>query len=107
MALYGVYGSHTTEACPLNNKEIAEVLVKNSEADLTPVLAKYQIKKIVAQYHSALEHTLLWVFDAEEPHLIQGFCIEIGMAAFNRLTIVPLITFGEGVIPMLKRVHRF
>ena len=105
MALYGVYGSHTTESCPLNNREVATRVVQLSKMDLSPLLTKYKINKVVAQYHSALEHTLVWVFEAEDPHLIQGFCVESGLASFNKLTIVPLMTFGEGVIPTLKKIH--
>jgi len=70
MPLYGVYGSHTTESCPVNNKEIATRVVQISKMDLSPLLNNYKINKVVAQYHSALEHTLIWVFEAEDPHLI-------------------------------------
>jgi hypothetical protein len=59
----------------------------------------------VAQFHSALEHTLLWVVDADDPHLIQQFSIDAGMASFNTIKIVPLITFNDGVIPMIKEIH--
>ncbi len=34
MALYGIYGSHTTEACPLNNIETAKRLKTLAEGDL-------------------------------------------------------------------------
>ncbi len=106
MSLYGVYGSHTTEACPVNNKEIAQTLVQFSETDLEPIASKYKINKVIGQFHSALEHTFIWVVDAEDPHLIEEFCIETGLASFNNLKIVPLITFGEGVIPRVKRIHQ-
>jgi hypothetical protein len=105
LALYGVNLNHTTESCPVNNKEVATRVVQISKMDLSPLLTKYKINKVVAQYHSPLEHTLVWVFEAEDPHLIQGFCIESGLASFNKLTIVPLMTFGEGVIPTLKKIH--
>ncbi len=106
MALYGVYGSHTTEACPVNNKEIAQRLVQFSETDLEPIATKYKINQVVGQFHSALEHTFVWVVDAEDPHLIEEFCIETGLASFNNLKIVPLITFVEGVIPRVKGIHQ-
>ena len=61
MALYGIYGSHTTEACPVNNKEIAQKLVQFSETDLEPLAKKYKINQVVGQFHSALEHTFVWV----------------------------------------------
>ena len=105
MSLYGIYGKHTVEACPANNKEVAKQVVKMAEQDLAPVLKKYKIKKIVSQVHSAFEHTLLWVVDAEDAHLIQDFAFETGLASFNKLKIVPLITFSEGVLPLIKKVH--
>lgn len=105
MALYGVYGSHTVEACPVNNLENAKTLVSFAESDPTSLLSKYRINDVLSQYHSAFEHTLLWVVDAEDAHLIQDFCLETGLASFNKLKIVPLITFADGVIPLLKKVH--
>lgn len=106
MSLYGVYGSHTTEACPVNNRDIAKTLVAFAESDVSQMTQKYKINQVLGQYHSALEHTFLWVLDAEDPHLIQQFCLETGLASFNNLKIVPLKTFGEGVIPLLKKLHQ-
>lgn len=105
MALYGIYGSHTTEACPLNNIHTAKRLITSAEDNLESKAREYKISEILGQYHSALEHTFLWVVNAEDPHLIQEFCITTGMASFNNLRIVPLITFREEVIPLLKKTH--
>lgn len=105
MALYGIYGSHTTESCPLNNGEVAKRVVALGESDVQSTAKKYKISKILGQYHSALEHTFLWIVDADDPHAIEEFCVETGVASFNRLKIVPLITFSEGVIPLVKKVH--
>ena len=105
MALYGIYGSHTTESCPLNNREVAERVVAVAESDVQSTASKYKISEIVGQYHSALEHTFLWIVEAEDPHLIEQFCVETGIASFNRIKIVPLITFSEGVIPLVKKVQ--
>ena len=105
MALYGVYGSHTTESCPVNNRETAENLVAFAKSDIAHAAEKHRINQVLGQYHSALEHTFLWVVDAEEPHHIQQFCIDTGLASFNNLKIVPLISFKEGVIPLLKKIH--
>lgn len=105
MALYGIYGEHTTESCPLNNLEVARGVLTAAERDLEGAARDYKIAKILGQYHSALEHTFLWVVDAEDPHLIEDFCIATGIASFNRLRIVPLITFREGVIPQVKKAH--
>jgi tetrahydromethanopterin S-methyltransferase subunit H len=105
MSLYGVYGRHTPETCPVNNRKIAEALVNFANIDLASVVGKYKINQLVGQYHSALEHTFLWVVDAEDPHLIEQFCIDMGIASFNYIKIVPLLTFGEGVIPRIKEIH--
>ncbi len=59
MALYGVYGSHTPESCPVNNKKIAEVLADFSNADPASVAGGYKINQVLGQYHYALEHTFL------------------------------------------------
>ncbi len=106
MALYGIYGSHTTESCPLNNGEVAKGVIALAESDVQSTARKYKINEIVGQYHSALEHTFLWIVDAEDPHLVEEFCIDTGVASFNRLTIVPLITFSGGVIPRIKKIHK-
>ena len=105
MSLFGIYGSHTVEACPLNNRKSAELFYELSKSDITQVMKDCKINKIIARYHSRLEHTLLWVVDAEDAHLIERFCVEIGLASFHTLKIVPLSTFNEDVIPTIKRIH--
>jgi len=105
MSLYGIYGKHTVEACPSNNRKVAERLVSFAERDLTPLLEKFKIHKVLSQYHSAFEHTFLWVVDAEDAHLVQDFAFETGLSSINELKIVPLITFKEGVVPLIKKAH--
>lgn len=105
MALYGIYGKHTTEACPWNNLETAKKLKEMDESNLASKSKEFHINEIVGQYHSALEHTFLWLVDAEDPHLIQEFCVSTGLASINELKIVPMITFEDGVIPGLKKIH--
>ncbi len=105
MALYGIYGKHTTEACPWNNIDTAKRLQALAEGGIDVVAQENNIHAIIAQYHSALEHSFLWVVDADDPHSIQNFCVASGLASINELKIVPLITFNEGVIPGLKKIH--
>lgn len=105
MALYGIYGKHTTEACPWNNIETARKLKDMAKSDLASRAGEYKISKIWGQYHSALEHTFLWIVEGEDPHLIQQFSVDTGLASINELKIVPLITFEGGVIPGLKKIH--
>ena len=105
MALYGIYGRHTTEACPWNNVESAKLLKSFAESDVDQTIRNHGIHKIHGQYHSALEHTFLWVVDADDPHRIQDFCVATGVATINELRIVPMITFQEGVIDGIKKIH--
>ncbi len=77
MALYGMYGSHTVEACPLNNLANAKKMVSFLESDPRPLLSEYRINKVLGQYHSSLEHTFLWVIDAEDPHLVVEFTLKM------------------------------
>jgi hypothetical protein len=105
MALYGIYGSHTVEACPLTNRQIAEKVAALAVSDMAGASRKYKINRILGQYHAALEHTFVWVVDAEDPHHIEQFCIDSGVASFNTIKIVPLITFTEGVLARIKEAH--
>ena len=104
MALYGISGSHTTEACPLNSDSSAKTVLQAEKTNISEIAQKYKIQKIVGQYHSALEHTFLWIVDAEDPHLIQQFCIEGGIASFNSVKIIPMITFDQ-VIETVKKIN--
>ena len=104
MALYGISGSHTTEACPLNNDTNAKLVLHAENLNIEQIVQQYKINKIVGQYHSALEHTFLWLVEAEDPHLIQKFCIDAGIASFNSVKIIPMITFQQ-VIETVKKVN--
>ena len=104
MALYGIYGRHEIETCPWNNAETAKRVVDIASRDISGMLQKYKINNISGQYHSGLEHTFLWVLDAEDPHLIQQFAVDTGMAKFNEVKIVPLETF-QGVAEGAKKIH--
>lgn len=95
MALFGIYGRHEIADCPLNSKENAERIQKAAKMDLSAILPKYKINKIVGQYHSGLEHTFLWILDAQDGHQIQNWAIDTGMATFNEIKIVPLMTFND------------
>jgi len=104
MAIYGISGSHATDACQLNNDSGAKIVLQAEKVNLEELGQKYKINKIIGQYHSALEHTFLWIVDAEDPHLIQQFCIEGGIASFNAVKIIHMITFDQ-VIEIVKKVN--
>lgn len=103
MALYGIYGRHEIADCPWNNEHNAQQIIKIAETDFSSVLPQYKIREIIGQYHSGLEHTFLWIVDAQDPHLIQKWIVDAGMATFNEVKIVPLETFA-GVVEGAKRM---
>jgi hypothetical protein len=101
MGLYGIHGEHTQEACPLYNEENRKYLLR-TVPNLEKNAQKYKVK-FLHQYYSALEHTFLWVVDADNPHLIEEL---MGRTAgrFNTVKIVPLITF-QTVIERCKKIE--
>jgi len=103
MALIGIYGEHTVEQCPLHNRRVAEAMIAFAEGDQQGLMAEHGVERIVGQYHSALEHTFLWVVEARDVHGVEAFCIAVGLAASNTLKIVPLGTFEGEVVPRARR----
>jgi Domain of unknown function (DUF3303) len=99
--MYGIYGEHTQEACPLYNEEIRRWLLA-SLPNQEKTAQKYGVR-ILQQYHSALEHTFLWAVEAENAQSIEEFMAKTA-GRFNTLRIVPLITFQE-VIERCKKVE--
>ena len=59
--------------------------------------------KVIGQFHSGLEHTFLWILDAKDGQTVETLMIDAGIAKFNALKIVPLLTF-ENVIEKCKKV---
>ena len=53
--------------------------------------------KVVAAYHSGLEHTFLWIVESENAHSIQDLMVESKVAQWNATKIVPLRTL-ENVV---------
>ncbi len=93
MSLYGVYGEHTIASCPLNNKETIQIFYStkaNLHTDEEAVGAK-----LIAQYHSGLEHTFLWVFESPDATRLEELMIKTGPASFNACRIVPLLDFDQ------------
>ena len=102
MGLYGIYGTHSPESCPVNNVEMRRLVIKMAE-QLDKILTKNKAK-MLQQYHSELEHTFIWIVDAQEAHSVQNLMMESGWIKFNTLKIVPLVTY-ENVIEMLKNLE--
>jgi hypothetical protein len=97
MGLFGIFGSHTVKSCPLNDADSAKIVIQMAEKSANQIDNKkrYGINKIVGRYHSALEHTFIWIVDADNARQLERFLIDIGSARFNTSKIVPLITFEE------------
>ncbi len=102
--LWGIYGAHNRHDCPVNNKETAKQVIALSERDLRPLMEKYGVTAILDQYHSGLEHTFLWVVETTQPHNLEEFCIELGVARWNDLKFVPERTFAD-VISDVRALH--
>jgi hypothetical protein len=67
---------------------------------LDKILTKNKAK-MLQQYHSGLEHTFIWIVDAQEAHSVQNLMMESGWIKFNTLKIVPLVTY-ENVLKNLE-----
>ena len=104
MARYGIYGSHTPDTCPIYHERYARVFAEIAELDPEELAEAYGIHRIEARYHSALEHTFLWIVEAEDPHLIEEFGVNTGLASFNMIQIAPVHTFDE-TVARLKVAH--
>jgi hypothetical protein len=101
MGLYGIYGEHTQEACPLYNEENRRSLLK-AAPNLEKIARKYNTK-FLGQYHSGLEHTFLWIVEADNAQLIEQLMI-MTAGRFNTMKIVPLITFQD-VLETCKKIE--
>jgi uncharacterized protein with GYD domain len=99
--LYGIYGEHTQQACPLYNKEVREYLLSRA-TDMEKNAQKYGVK-VLHQFHSGLEHTFLWVMEADNAHSIEDLMARTA-GRFNTIRIVPLTTF-QGVIERCKSIE--
>ena len=102
--LWGIYGAHNRHDCPVNNRQTAMEVITISRSDLGPLMEKYGVTAVVDQYHSGLEHTFLWVVETTEPHKLEEFSIELGVARWNDLKFVPERTFAD-VITDVRAIH--
>ena len=102
--LWGIYGAHDKHDCPVNNIETAKYVITVSRTDLGPLMEKYGVTAIVDQYHSGLEHTFVWVVETTQPHNLEEFSIELGIASWNDLKFVPERTF-EDVVRDITALH--
>jgi hypothetical protein len=90
METYGIYGTHTTEACPMNNKENRKMLLQIASTFEQDANAKGI--KVISMYHSSLEHTFEWIVEASGAHKIQELLVETKVATFNATKIVSIWT---------------
>ena len=97
--IYGIYGTHTTEACPLFNEENKKLLLQVASTFENDANAKGI--KVLSMYHSGLEHTFEWIVEAPSAHAIQDLMVETKVAKFNATKIVPLRT-TQNVVEYLQ-----
>ena len=90
METYGIYGTHTTEACPMNNKENRKLLLHVASTFEQDANAKGI--NVISMYHSGLEHTFEWIVEASSAYTIQELLVETKVAKFNATKIVPIWT---------------
>ncbi len=91
---YAAFATHSPESCTLNNKTNKEIFMQ-FEDKLNTNMEKYGIKKIVNLFVSVPEHHYIIVVEAESALGVENMCIDLGMAAYNTVKIVPLKTFEE------------
>jgi hypothetical protein len=70
--------------------------------DMEKTAQKYGVK-VLHQFHSGLEHTFLWVVEADNAHLIEHLMARTA-GRFNTIKIVPLVTFQE-LIERCKQIE--
>jgi len=97
-----VFGTQTTEACPINNR-------KNRKYRLTegPKYPGYALKdnvKILGQYHVVLEHTFIWILEAADAQTVEKFVMEAGLSSFNALKIVHMSPFKDA-LPKMQMIE--
>ncbi|MCS6768418.1 MAG: DUF3303 family protein [Candidatus Nitrosocaldus sp.] len=102
MSLYGLFGEHSVESCPLYNERSRRAVLSINER-LDEVAKKHNVK-FLGMYHSALEHTFVWIADADDAHRLQRFAMDVDIASFNALKIVPLGTFND-LVAACKRLQ--
>ena len=90
------------EACPLNNQQNRKFVLEGGPK-FEKLAEKYNVK-VLAQYHSGLEHTFLWVVDAKDALVVEELMIEAGVSRFNALKVVPLVNFA-GVIERCRKIE--
>ena len=83
MGTYGIYGTHTTEACPLFNAENRKLLLEVASTFEKDANAKGI--KILSMYHSGLEHTFEWIVESTGAHAVWDLMVETKVAKFNAI----------------------
>jgi len=97
--LFGIFATHSPEACPLNNKQNRQVFIQMDEK-FKSITARFNVSKVVGFYLSVLEHEWVIIVEAESAHDIEALCIEAGISAFDTVKIVPLNNFDV----VMKRI---
>jgi len=102
MTLFGVFGTHTTKACPINNHKNRKYLLE--EGPKFPEYAEKNNVKILGQYHVVLEHTFIWILEADDAQTVEKLMMEAGVSSFNALKIVHMSHFTDA-FPKMQMIE--
>ncbi len=89
--LFTIYGGHKAGDCPLYNQQNAKTAVAASD-EIATSAKRYKIQEIVGKYHTS-EHNIVWIVRADSSDLVKGFFIDLGLAEYNAIKVVPMTTF--------------
>jgi hypothetical protein len=98
--IWNLWRTYTTSMPPYNKQSRQYLL--GQVPDMEKNAQKYGVK-ILHQFHSGLEHTFLWVVDADNAGLIEDLMARTA-GRFNTIKIVPLVTF-QGLIERCKQIE--
>jgi hypothetical protein len=98
---YMEYMENIPNKCAHSTKESREYLLSRTQ-DMEKTTQKHGVK-VLHQFHSGLEHTFLWVVDADNAHSIEDLMARTA-GRFKTIRIVPLVTF-QGIIERCKQIE--
>lgn len=99
--VWNIWKSYDRRLSFIQSREQATVIVHGRKPENKA--HRYNVK-IKEQYHSGLEHTFVWIAEADNAHSIEDLMIETGVAKFNTLKIVPLRTL-QHVVESCKKLE--
>jgi len=75
-----------------------------AEGPKYPEYAAKNNVKIIGQYHVVLEHSFVWILEAEDAQTVEKFAMEAGLSSFNALKIVHMSPFKDA-LPKMQMIE--